>query len=204
PWRAADEFHSSHRLRFEGKALDRRRLVLRQIIMHDLAKAERHVGDEMGAGNHIQDRKLRNISQSMGKELKRCRAAPGPFERNILPAIAHKLANTRPAIDIRDDLEKEIRLAKFAQDRAVIQFLVLIPHASHGAEYRAEMQRTDKHFALVAQRGTRQFLRKPPNLAATRDRSLVVEIHRMNVDSLLAAEADRDHLAAFGEIAEAG
>ena len=86
----------------------------------------------------------------------------------------------------------------------MIQFLVLIPHAPHGAEHRAEMQRTDKHFALVAQRGTRQFLWKPPNLAAPRDRSLVVEIHRMNVDSLLAAEADRDHLAAFGEIAEAG
>jgi hypothetical protein len=35
--------------------------------MHDLAKAERHVGDEMGAGKHILDRKSRDISERMGK-----------------------------------------------------------------------------------------------------------------------------------------
>lgn len=29
--------------------------------MHDLANSERHIGDEIGAREHIQDRKLRDI-----------------------------------------------------------------------------------------------------------------------------------------------
>jgi len=35
--------------------------------MHDLAHAERHIGDEMRAGAHIQDRKFRDIAHRMGK-----------------------------------------------------------------------------------------------------------------------------------------
>jgi hypothetical protein len=37
--------------------------TLGQLIMHDFANAERHIGD---AGEHIQDRKLRDIAQRMG------------------------------------------------------------------------------------------------------------------------------------------
>ena len=98
--------------RRQRKAVNRRAVSVRQIIMRHLAEAKRHIGDEMGAGKHIQDRKFRDISHRMGKQLERCRAAPCPFQRNILPAIAHKLANPRAAIDMRDDLDEEIRLRR--------------------------------------------------------------------------------------------
>ena len=43
-----------------------------------------------------------------------------------------------------------------------------------------------------------------PDFAPARDQSLVVEIHRMNKNAALAPEANRNHLAAFAEIAKAG
>ena len=51
--RGADAFHSSCGLRRAGETLSQRLLTLRQIVMHDLAKAERHIGDEMGDGKHL-------------------------------------------------------------------------------------------------------------------------------------------------------
>ena len=45
--------------------------------MYDFANAKRHIGDEMRAREHIQDRKFRDIAQRMGKQLKRRRSASG-------------------------------------------------------------------------------------------------------------------------------
>jgi len=67
PLHAADAFHSLRGLRREGRILNRRLLTLGQIIMHDFANSERHIGDEMRAREHIQDRKFRDIAQRMGK-----------------------------------------------------------------------------------------------------------------------------------------
>ena len=76
---------------------------------------------------------------------------------------------------MRNDLDEEIRLAEFAQDGSWIQLLVLITHAAHGAEHRAEMQRADKRLALMAKFWPRQFLRKlqisrPPAIGASSSR----------------------------------
>jgi hypothetical protein len=66
------------------------------------------------------------------------------------------------------------------------------------------VQRSDQHVALDGDFGLRQLLRKSPELAAAGDGSLVVQIHRMNVDTLLSLEPDRDHLACLGVITKAG
>jgi hypothetical protein len=76
--------------------------------------------------------------------------------------MAHKLANAWSAIHVRDDLDEEIWAGQFAQDRAVVQLLVLLPHTAGGTEHRAKMQRAGEHFALVA-----KFWYDPPeNLPA--------------------------------------
>ncbi len=54
-------------LRGERRFLNRRLSTLGTIIMHDFANAERHIGDEMCAREHIQDRKFRDIGHRMGK-----------------------------------------------------------------------------------------------------------------------------------------
>jgi hypothetical protein len=52
--------------------------------------------------------------------------------------------------------------------------------------------------------GRASFCGNPQISRPPRDRSLVVEIHRMNENAAPAPEANRNHLAALGEIAKAG
>ena len=54
------------------------------------------------------------------------------------------------------------------------------------------------------ERRQRKLFRESPKLAATGDRRLVVEIHRMDVAASLSLEAHRDHLPRFGVVPESG
>jgi hypothetical protein len=58
---AADALLSLRGLRREKRVLSRRISTLGQTVMNDFANAERHIGDEMRAREHIQDRKFRDI-----------------------------------------------------------------------------------------------------------------------------------------------
>ncbi len=53
------------------------------------------------------------------------------------------------------------------------------------------MQRADQHVALHHDLRGCALLREAPELAATGNRRIVVEIHRMDIDALDAVEADR-------------
>ncbi len=108
------------------------------------------------------------------------------------------------AVDVRNDLDEEIRLVERAQDRVEVEHLVLVAHRRDGAEHGAIIQPADQNFLVVGQRRLRQFLREAPDFAPARDRRLVVEIHRMDVTALFAMKADRDHLTGLGIVAKAG
>src|SRR5690349_9938640 len=90
---------------------DMRKLLSRvfQVIEHDFAKAKRQVGDIMGGRNHFAHRQPRHIAERMIKKLDRCGAGPSPLHRDILHVIAHQLADPRRAVDMRDDLDHEVR-----------------------------------------------------------------------------------------------
>ena len=107
------------------------------------------------------------------------------------------------AVDMRNDLEQEIRRRKRSFDLRQISFAVLVAHRAGRDPKRTVIQGSDQRVDLGSQRRLRQFLRKAPELAATGDRPLVVEEHAVGVAALAAAEGDGDHLPALGVIAEA-
>src|SRR5215831_20323736 len=112
----------------------------------------------------------------MRKQAKRGRAGPGLLQGNILQMIAHEFANPRAAIDMRNDLQNEVRDLHPFLDAVVLDIPVLVAHGAAGAEYRAIMQRADQHVALDLDLRLGELLRKAPELAAAGNRRIVVEI----------------------------
>jgi len=49
------------------------------VLSHDLADAERHIGDEIRAREHIQDRKFRDIVHRLGKQIRAAGLLQAPF-----------------------------------------------------------------------------------------------------------------------------
>src|SRR5260221_568408 len=98
----------------------------------------------------------------------------------------------------------EIRRLHAFQPRVMIDRTMLVAHGAGGAEHRTVMQRSHQHVALDLDFRRSPLFGKSPQLAAARDRRIVIEIHRMGIGAVLAVEADRDHLAGFGVVAEAG
>src|SRR5215467_4030181 len=117
--------------------------------------------------------------------------------------IAHEFADPRAAVDMRDDLQDEVRSLHPLQDRVVIDRPMLVAHGGADAEHRAIMQRADEHVALDLDLWPRKLFRKAPEFTAACDRTFVVEIHRVDIDALVALEANRDDLPGFGVVAEA-
>src|SRR4029077_12344548 len=130
---------------------------------------------------------------------------PGPraLYRDILQVIFDELADPGATVDVRNNLEEEIRRRKRSFDSRQVSFAVLVPHCAGRDPKRTVIQGPDQRVDLGSQRRLRQFLRKAPELAATGDWPLVVEEHAVRVAALAAAEGDGDHLPAFGVIAEA-
>src|SRR4051794_14567892 len=91
----------------------------------------------------------------------------------------------------------------------MIELAMLITHRGGDAEDRTVVQGADQCFALVRNLWRGQLLRKPPNLAASSDWRIVVQVHRMRIIAFLhhaiaASETHRDHLAGLGVVSEAG
>src|SRR6476661_2665010 len=118
--------------------------------------------------------------------------------RHILKAVFDKLADARPAVDVRNDLEEKVWRLKRSLDLRHISFAVLVTHRTGRDSKRPVIERSDQRVDLGSQRRLRQFLRKAPELAATGDRPLVIEEHAVGVAAPAAAERDRDHLTALG------
>src|ERR1700737_1087716 len=182
---------------------------LLQVVEHDLAEAEGKISDEMRGGYHLAHGKSRNIALGVLEHLQGRGAPPRPLERHILQVVAHQLADARPAIDVRNDLDHEVRFGKAFEQGLAIDLMVFVAHRRRDTEHRAIMQRTHESLVLVRYLRSSELLRESPDLPAAGDRRIVIEIHRMHVPTLLAhaigpAESHRNDLARFRVIAESG
>jgi hypothetical protein len=153
---------------------------------------------------HLQHRQLGDRGQSVRVQVERRRAGPGALHGHVLEIIAHQLADPRAAVDMRDDLEQEVRRRQPLGLGREVQGAVLVAHGAGGDADRAVVQRADQRIGLDRQRRLRQLLREAPQLASAGDRRVVVQEHLVGVAAGLAPPAHRDHLAALGVVAEAG
>src|SRR5713101_4651154 len=174
-----------------------------EIVVRDLAEAEGQVGDDVDARHDLQDRKLGHRRQRMRVEVERGRAGPGAFDRDVLEVVLDELADARRAVDMRDDLQQEVRCGERYLHRRQIRLLVLVAHRPRRHAHRAVVERADERVDLDVERGLGELLREAPELAAARDRRIVVEEHAVRIAALAAAESDRDDLAGLGVIAVA-
>ncbi|ENN84967.1 hypothetical protein RHSP_58650 [Rhizobium freirei PRF 81] len=178
--------------------------ALGEVVVNDFAKTERQIRDEMNGGNHFENRQSRDVGHDMRAEIERRRRSPGFLDGDIGEVIAHQLADPRRGIDMRNDLDQEIRLRQRGQKRPLIDGLVLVTHRSRRAEDAAVMQRADDDFTFVDDLRIGELLRKAPDLAAAGDRRVVIEIHGMDIAARLSAISYRNDLPRLRVVAEAG
>src|ERR1700730_91461 len=114
-----------------------------QIIEHDLAEAERQVGYIVGGRDHLADRQPRHVAQRVLEELDRGRPRPGPLHRDVFHVVAHQLADPRRAVDMRDDLEHEVRPGEDLVQGGRVEFAMLEAHRWGDAQHRAVVQGAD-------------------------------------------------------------
>src|SRR6516164_11775601 len=186
-------------LQAEIRSLDR----LGHVVVHDLAEAKRQICENVDCRDNLDDRQLSDRSQRMRGQRQSCGAGPGALERNILEIIFHELAHARAAVDVRDDLQQEIRHRERGFDRIQVGLTVLVAHRARRNAKRSVIQRADERIDLSLQFRVGELLRKTPEFAPARNRRLVVEKHAKGVVTLAAAEGNRDDLTGFRVVAEA-
>src|SRR5256885_2165493 len=135
------------------------------------------------------------------RERKRRRARPRALERDVLEIIFDELADSRGAVDVRNDLEQKVRGRERSAHRVEVGGFVLVSHAGGGDADRAVVEGADHLIDLDVQRRLGELLGKAPKLAAARDRRLVVEEHAGAVAPLAAAEPHRNELSGFRIVA---
>src|SRR5262245_24741686 len=185
-------------------AANRRLRLRREIVMHHLAEAEREIAQNMDGRDDLQHGQFGHRRQGMRGERQGARPDPRALDRDVLEAILDQLADARAAVDMRDDLQQEIRRGERRLGRRKIGLFVLVSHRRGRDPHRTIIQGADQHVDLRAQAGIGQLLRKAPQLAPARDRRLVVQEHAVGVAAPLAPERHGDHLAGFRVVAEAG
>ena len=80
--------------------------------MHHRPEAEREVGTDVNGGDDLQDRQFGHGCQRMWREGQCRRPGPRTLQDDVLKPVLNELANPRAAVDVRDDLEQEVRLAQ--------------------------------------------------------------------------------------------
>src|SRR5262245_25461828 len=185
-------------LRAARRSFDR----LGQVVVHDLAEAERQICNNVDSRDDLEDRQLGDRRQRMRGQRQSRGTGPGALQRYVLKLIFHELAHARPAVDVRDDLEQEIRQRHRGFDGVEVGLAVLITHGSGRDPKRSVIQRADKRIDLGLQLGVGELLWKSPEFAPASDRTPVVEKHAMGVAALAATKGNRDDLAGFRVVAE--
>src|SRR5262249_61212692 len=75
-----------------------------QIVEHDFSESQRQIGDVMARGYDAAHWQAGNVAQCMFEKFDGGRARPRTLDSDVLAIIAHKLADPRRAINVRDDL----------------------------------------------------------------------------------------------------
>src|SRR6478672_5495006 len=79
------------------------------VVVHDLAKPERQVGQYVNRGYHLENWQIGYGCQRMRRKMERRRPGPCALDRDILEMIFDQFADAWRAVDMRNDLEQEVR-----------------------------------------------------------------------------------------------
>src|SRR5690348_8523515 len=82
---------------------------LRQIIERHCPKPQRQIRLEMQRGDHLADRQARDVAERVREQAERGGSGPGFLQRDVLELETHQLADAGAAVDMRDDLQDEVR-----------------------------------------------------------------------------------------------
>lgn len=140
----------------------------------------------------------------MRAELQGRRAGPGALHGHVFEMAAHQLADARAAVDMRDDLDQDVRRGQVPRFGRQVERTVLVLHGAGGDADGAVVQRADQRVGLDRQPRLRQLLGKSPQLAARRNRRIVVQEHLVGIAAGLSAVAYRNDLPDFRIVAETG
>ena len=77
--------------------------------MHDLAEAQRQIGDEVDGRDDLEHRQVGDRREGVRVKLQRTRPRPGAAHLDVLKPVFDELADARCAIDVRNDLDQEVR-----------------------------------------------------------------------------------------------
>src|SRR4051794_31327412 len=95
--------------------------------------------------------------------------------------VFDELADTRCAVDVRNDLEEKVRRGKRGFDLRQIGLAMLVAHCPGGDAKGPIVQSSDQGIDLSSQRRFCQFFRKAPEFTAAGDRPLVIKEHAVGV-----------------------
>src|SRR5262245_6591134 len=84
-------------------------LCLAQIVVNYLAEAKGKVRQDVYCGHDFEHRQFCHRRQCVWAEIKRRRPGPGAFDRDILEVVLDELADAWRAVDMRYDLQQEVR-----------------------------------------------------------------------------------------------
>ena len=142
------------------------------------------------------------------------RARPGAMHLDVGEFVGHQLGYRRCAVDVRNELQVDLRLAHLLDDRdrrtglasvhVVQQMLVLVAHGGHRHLHAGVVEHAGERVVRHRQPRLAMLLGKAPDLAATSNRRLVVQVHLRREVDRLAFEQGRDHHAGLGVVTEAG
>src|SRR5262249_13607714 len=161
---------------------------LANVVVHDLAEAERQIRENVDCRDDLEHRQLGDRRQRMGHQRQSRGTGPGALQCNVLEMILHELAHPRAAVDVRDDLQQEIREVERGFDGLQVGLAVLIAHRAGRDPKRSVVQRANERVDLGLQFWVGELLGKSPEFTPACDRSLVVEKHAMGVATFAAAE----------------
>ena len=116
--------------------------------------------------------------------------------------VFDELADARTAVDVRNDLEQEVRLLQSGLDLRQVGLTVLVSHRAGRHPQRTVIERADERIEFGPQCRLAQLFRKAPELPAAGNRPLIVQEHAVGVAAPATAERHRDDLAALGIVAE--
>src|SRR5262249_59831180 len=104
---------------------------------------------------------------------RRGRARRGALELDVLEIIFDELADSRGAVDVRNDLEQKVGGRERSAHRVEVRGFVFVPHAGGGDADRAVVEGADHLIDLDVQRRIGELFGKAPKLAAARGRRFV-------------------------------
>src|SRR5689334_10496106 len=87
---------------------------------------------------------------------------PGAFDADVREMKLDQLANSRGAIDVRNDFQKLVGRVERSSHCLAIEGVVLVAHSAGRNAHITVVQRANKRIDVGAQRWLRQLLGKTP------------------------------------------